>query len=326
MVNKELISTRLRHLFHSRILFLTGCHSGLPTDPEETETYTRAQAMIVVATERNRYQQAYTDQIWNVVLDDGSTFETYLLRQVRMFLEELKTMNLLAKDQGIELTSAEKDRIRSLSERYYSGLTEDDIAYMGVALEDVQTMYQEYYLANKVVGELTKNVNLEVSDSEAKVISVRMIQISSPEAAEGVYRRVTQEGSDFLSIAKETSEDSQVERQLGRGQLPEAAEEAAYALAPGEISPVISGGDGWFYIFQCVSDYDVEATQLRKDQIYKERKNQVFQQIYSQFQVENEIQFSDEMWDGIHFSAEDKTSAGNFFSLYQEEFGSQILQ
>ncbi len=304
------------------VLCLGGCGSILsPKDGEEDSVYTRAQVMIVAMTERNRYQQAYTDRIWSVTMENGESFETYLLEQVKGFLINLKTMNLLAADQGISLTSAEKDRLRSLTERYYSGLTDKDISSMGITKDDVQLMYQEYYIANKVVGELTKNVDLEVSDSEAKVISVRMIQISSPEAAEAVYRRVSQEGSDFLSVAKETSEGEEIELELGRGQLPKAAEDVAFAMAPGEISPVTPGGDGWFYIFQCVSDYDMEATQQRKDQIYEERKNQVFHQIYSQFQTEKQVEFPEGIWDSIHFSADDESTTGNFFALYQEEFG-----
>ena len=55
-----------------------------------------------------------------------------------------------------------------LSETYYNGLTPEDIAYMGIEQEDVLTMYQEYHLANKIVAELTKEMNLEISDSEAQ--------------------------------------------------------------------------------------------------------------------------------------------------------------
>ncbi len=104
----------------------------------------------------NRYQQAYTGQIWSVELPDGETFETYLLGQAREFLQEMKLMNLLAKDQEIIITSTEKEEIRKLSEEYYESLTEDDIAYMGVKEDDVRTMYEEYFLSNKVVSELTK--------------------------------------------------------------------------------------------------------------------------------------------------------------------------
>lgn len=43
---------------------LSGCKNGFPKMPEtrENQDYPKAQAMIVVATERNRYEKTYTDQ------------------------------------------------------------------------------------------------------------------------------------------------------------------------------------------------------------------------------------------------------------------------
>lgn len=306
------------------MMAVCGCKSGIPivSNVKENYDYPKSQAMIVIATERNRYENAYTDAIWNVTLENGQTFEAYLLEQIKAFLKDLKTMNLLAESQEIALTSSEKDRIRQVAENYYGGLSQSEISYMGITLEDVNSMYQEYYMANKVVGELTKEVNLEVSDSEAKVISVRQIVMSDREKADAAYEKVVAEGSDFASIAREVTEGDTIERQIGRGEETKTVEEAVFALASGEVSPVVEA-DGTCYIFQCVSDYEVEATKKRKTRLYEERKNQVFQQIYAQFQTEHEITFSDEIWAGIHFSKDDPVTSNNFFSLYQEEFGGQ---
>lgn len=302
-------------------LSLTGC-SDVPSasSVKETPGFTLPQSMIIVATERNRYQQVYTSDLWNVTLNNGMTFQIYLLDQVQTFLQNIKTMSLLAKDQGITLTGSEKDQLRRLSETYYDGLTRDDIEYMGIELDDVITMYQEYYLANKVVGELTKELNLEVSDSEAKVITIQQIAVSGRDTANQLYGQVTAEGSDFAAIAQDNSEETPLERQLGWGVEDTPFENTAFSLTTGQISPVIES-DGKFYIIKCISDYDEKATAERKTQIYTERKNQVFKQIYNQFQTEHEINFSDDMLQTITFSPSDKTSTTNFFELYQKEFG-----
>lgn len=305
-------------------LTLAGCKGGLASTAEakEIEAYTLPQSMIIVATERNRYQQVYTDQLWNVTLSSGMNFETYLLDQVQTFLQNMKTMCLLAQDQNITLTGAEKDRLHRLSDEYYLTLSPSDIVYMGITKDDILTMYQDYYLANKVVSELTKELNLEVSDSEAKVISVQQIVLKDQSTADEVYSRVTKEGSDFAAIAAETSAETQINRQIGRGVEDKALEEAAFALGTGQISPVIQSGDK-YYIFKCTSDYDEKATQERKTQIYTERKNQVFSQIYDQFQSEHHFTFSNHIWQNIKFSSDDKTTTTNFFELYKKEFGSQ---
>ena len=285
-------------------------------ETRENQDYPKAQAMIVVATERNRYEKTYTDQIWDVTLENGQTFETYLLDQVQNFLKDLKTMNLLARDQEISLTSAEKDQIHQLSESYFNSLTSGDLAYMGITEEDVETMYQQYYIANKAVGQLTEEIDLEVSDSDAKVIEVLQIQVSDQEAAQKIYERVTDGNEDFRTVAKEVSEDT------GRGEYAAALETAAFELENGQIS-LVTEYNGNYYIFQCVNDYDVEATQERKTRLYETRKNQAFRQIYSSFQQENKVNFSNEMWSDIHFDANDQTETDNFFTLYQEKFGSQ---
>lgn len=306
------------------VSLLAGCRKEVPiaSNIQENVDYTRAHAMLVVATERNRYEKMYTDAIWQVELEDGRTFEAYLLEQIRTFLRDLKTMNLLADSREISLTNGEKDRIRRTAEAYYNGLSEQDIQYMGVSLDDVIFMYQQYYRANKVVGELTKDVNLEVSDSEAKVISVRQIAVDDREQAELIRSKAAEGETELGAAAREVTETEVVERQMGRGQETEALEEAAFALEAGQVSQVVES-EGVYYVFQCVSDYEMEATQKRKTQIQEERRAWVFQQIYDQFQAEHPVTFSEELWTDIRFSEEDRTTTDNFFALYQEEFGSQ---
>ena len=174
------------------VCLLTGCKGNLSimSDSKEVRGYSIPQTMIVVTNERNRYEEVYTDALWDVRLEDGTSFESYLLDQIELFLQNMKAMTLLAKEQGVELTSAEKDQLRRLSETYYSSLTPEDIAYMGIEQDDVLTMYQEYHLANKIVSELTREMNLEVSDSEAKVITLQKIVLADEETASSVYRRV----------------------------------------------------------------------------------------------------------------------------------------
>ena len=93
---------------------LSGCKTEIPlvSEIKETKLYTLPQSMIILATERNKYQQLYTSQIWGVELPGGQTFETYLMDQVREFLQEMKMMNLLAESKGVTLTSGEKEEMR----------------------------------------------------------------------------------------------------------------------------------------------------------------------------------------------------------------------
>ena len=285
------------------ITLLSGCRADIPLVSETltTKAYTLPQSMVIVATERNRYQQIYTSQIWGVDLPDGQTFETYLVDQVREFLQEMKMMNLLARNKGVVLTSAEKEEVRKASDEYFASLTKEDISYMGATEEDVRTMYEEYYLSNKVVDELTKDMNLEISDSEAKVIVVEQIVMSDGTEAGDVLLKAGAEGADFSALAREYSEDGAVERQVGRGENPGSYEDAAFSLSAGQISQVVED-KGKYYIIRCVNDYDEAATQERKAGLYRKRKKEAFDQIYSQFKQENPVTFGNEIWKDVKFS------------------------
>jgi foldase protein PrsA len=300
---------------------LSGCKTEIPlvSEIKETKLYTLPQSMIILATERNKYQQLYTSQIWGVELPGGQTFETYLMDQVREFLQEMKMMNLLAESKGVTLTSGEKEEMRKASEEYYNSLTPDDIAYMGVSQSDVRFMYEEYYLSNKVVVELTKDMNLEISDSEAKVIVVEEIVMSDKAAAEEVLLKIKEQGADFSAIAREYSENGIVERKMGRGEHPGALEDAAFGLAEGEISQVTESL-GKYYIIRCVSDYDEAATQERKSGLYTSRKKEAFDQIYAQFKQDNPVTFSNNIWKDLTFSKDDKTTTTSFFEIYKKYF------
>ena len=303
-------------------LISAGCAMPTPGEPEVPEpvSYTKAQIMIIATTERNRYEQVYTDRIWDAVMENGETFEEYLLDEIRVFMENLKTMTLLAQDRGITLSSGEQDKVRRLARNYYSGLSRAEIEYMGITEEDVAIVYQDYYTANKVVEELTAGVDLEVSDSEAKVISIRRVCLPDRETAEALRGRLVEEGSAFGAEARSVTGSTPPEEKIWRGEEPALLEEAAFSLASGEISQVIQLEDG-FYLVQCVSDYEMDATRERKTQIYKERKNWAFQQIYGQFQTEHKVSIPDEVWSEISFEGGEESVTSDFFSLYQEEFG-----
>ncbi|RGZ00906.1 peptidyl-prolyl cis-trans isomerase [Clostridium sp. AM58-1XD] len=302
-------------------LLLGGC-KGIPlmSEAKESKQYTEPQTMIFVATERNRYESIYTDQIWGVKMDDsGTTFENYLLDQIKSFLEEMRTVTMMAREQDISLDAAEKEKVNRLTEDYYKKLSREDIEYMGIDKDDVRIMYQEYCLANKMVTETTKDMDLEVSDSEAKVMVLQQIEVWNKETADLVWQKTQEEGADFAAIAAEYSLNPDLERKLGRGEDDKALEDAAFALTEGEVSSVIEVGPA-YYIVKCLNEYDMDATQERKKVLEIEKKDQIFRQIYNEYAQKNPVDFGDEMWEELKFSGDDGCTTTNFFEMYHEYF------
>lgn len=276
--------------------------------------------MLIVATERNRYEEIYTNQIWNVqVSEAGTTFQEHLLEQIRQFIIDVKQICIMAEEYGISLDNSEKEQIRRLSEDYYGKLTDGDKAYIGAEFEDVLSLYQQYYLANKAVTLITEDADLEISDNEAKVIAIMQIVLEEEEKAREVYQLVTAENANFSAIAKANSIEPEIEKKLGRGEEKNQVEDVAFSLKQGEISSIIEE-NGKYYILYCKNDYEQEATLQRKEDMILLRKDRAFRQSYDEFLAKTTILSDSSIWQDIRCATEEPTTTTNFFELYQEYF------
>ncbi len=302
---------------------VTGC-AGSAAEESGTriiEGFSRPEAMLLVATERNRYEQIYTDQIWNVTMpEDGESFEEFLLKQVQQFAEDLKVVGAMAEEYGIELDSSEKEQVRRLAQDYYSQLTAADVAYTGAVEEDAYQLYLDYALADKTISELTQDAAVEISDSQAKVIEIQQIILEDRETADQVLALVQEDGADFAAIAEEYGMQDEVRISLGRGSGDAAVEEAAFSLEEGQISSVLQAGDGNYYILRCVNAYDQEATASRKAEMLLVQKDDAFRQIYDAFLTEHPMEVDDTVWDRVTCVTDEETTTTNFFTLYAEYF------
>lgn len=306
-----------------QIMLLTACSVNIPmvSDSSDTEGYTDAQTMLIIATERNRYRQVYTDQIWNVeVSDDKTPFQTYLLEQIRTFLSEVKSMNLLADEEGLTLTSQEREQLKQLSDDYYNSLTDGDKAYTKASRDDVYTMYEAYHRANKLVDEMTKDVSLEISDSEAKVIQVQEIVVSDEAKAQEIYEKAANEGADFATTARKESENSDIDVSVGLGERDSSYEDPVFALESGQIAAPFSYQGKW-YIVKCVNDFDEDATLERKTNMALKRKNQAFRSIYDSFEAEHKVEIDGAIWNKVSLSDGADCTTSDFFERYHEVMG-----
>lgn len=315
LFEKKSILTAL--LFCMVLMPLSGCSKGTMSDGKTQKGYSLPEIMIVAMAEKNRYESVCTNEIWGVsVAEDGTNFETYLTDQIKSFMEEMKTMNLLAEDKKVYLTPEDRANMATAADEYYGALTQTDISHMDISKEDVQNVYEDYYLANKLVEELTKDVNLEVSDNEAKVISIMQAKADSKEAADSLRLAAAVENADFQKCA-EGAGVSVTTRQMGREEESKVIEDAAFALLAGQVSEVIPDGDS-FYVIKCISDYDEEATTARKEAIFKERKRKAFRKIYDDFKVDVNLTYSGEPWEKLDLKNGEYAKGADFFGIYKK--------
>lgn len=299
---------------------LTGCKPGdntISVGKKNEKGYTRAEIMVIALTEKKRYEEVCTDQIWGVTLGEkGDSFEKYLKKQIRSFMDELKIMNLMAADKGITLTSEERSSMDQAAAEYFRRLPQSVINSSGITEADVQHVYEDYGLAEKLAAQLTDNVALEVSDSDAKVIHVSQVKTSDKSVAEAFRNAASQENADFKSCADDAGL-TVTDRTLGRAEESEEYEKEAFSLAEGEISQVFQSGED-YYVLKCTDDYDEDETAVRKEKIYEERKKIAFQEIYEQFGNSISVSYSSGLWDSLDLTAEIEDNDADFFEIYEE--------
>ena len=178
---KNRILKNLRLRFAAAVLLLTAlllssCRGvELENKIVQVEGYTRPQAMILLANERNRYQDLYTPVIWEAKSADGTGFDRQLIDSVKSFAEQLRLICMMAEERNFSLSSTERDLIRQMSERYYGSLSSADRNYIGCSEEDVRTLYTDYFTAVRLIQSFTGDVSSEISDSEVKVIRIQLL-------------------------------------------------------------------------------------------------------------------------------------------------------
>ena len=206
-------------------LFLGGCgvKEAIFSGGREQKEYGKAETMMIVTSERLRYEELYTSQIWTAAVDNrGTTFESSLLSQIHEFLKELKIMSLMAEENELTLSGQEQEAVRAAADAYLAALGDGGAEALGLEEKTAEEFYEDYRLANKLVDQLTEGADLEVSDSEARVITVEEIETSDAETAAAALAAIQAEGGSFQAAAEEYSKKPLEEIRIcrGRGELP----------------------------------------------------------------------------------------------------------
>jgi foldase protein PrsA len=287
---------------------------------EAVSEYTEAQCRLVLFSERNRYQNALGPSIWELPLEGErqTSYGPYFVAKMKEFLEDIKALNLIAKDTGIVASTTEVDTLRRISGEFYDGLTEEDKRIMGnCTLEDVITMYDEYFLACKTAAFLVSEEDEEIADADVKVIRIQEIIVSDKETADDLLEKVNVKGANFAYYARQNSEDPEIEKSISRADERNNRFNAAFSLEEGEISGVVEQ-DGKYHIIKCMNSYDEAATAEKKVLIQKAKKTDAFFKTFNKYTDEHIIRFRSDFWKNIDLTSGNESKADNFFSLFDE--------
>lgn len=304
----------------------------------ETMSCTVPEVMVYLTNTQNQYESVYGKEIWKTDLG-GKTLEESVKETVLAQLAQIKTMNLLAATHGIVLDEHELSTVREAAGGYYASLNAVERESMQVTEEIIYHLYAEYALANKVYEYIIKDINPEISDDEARTITVQHIWIKTyamdgtgkkieysasakedaKRTAEEILRQAKAEECDFEDLVLKYSEGEKGVYSFGKGETEPAFEAAAFNLEKGQVSDIVETQYG-FHIIKCINTFNREETDANKVKIIKEKREEVFGQEYDAFVVSLTKDLNENLWERISFLLNPEVKTQSFFDVYNEYF------
>lgn len=295
------------------------------------------EVMVYLTNMQNQYESIYGTQIWERKIGT-ETLEKKVKDVVLARLAQIKTMNLLAQQRGTTLSEEEEAAALEAAREYVASLNESEINAMEIDEEIVCRLYREYALANKVYNEIIQDTNPEISDDEARTVTVSQIFVKTyalsgvgeripytEESKQAAYdkikniQKMLREGEAFDELAARYSENGQLTVSFRKGEMEPQYEEVAFELGNEEVSGIIETESG-YYIIKCISTLDREQTDQNKEKIVERRKEEAFSVIYDEFMLTQIRNLNDELWESVQFIHDTNCTTTTFFDVYNRYF------
>ena len=253
-------------------------------------------------------------------MEEGESLEDYVKAVTLSELANIMCMEQMAKQQGLLLTDDEKEKAAEAADEYYESLSKEERKILGIDRELIASLYEECALADKVCEYILMDINPEVSDDEARSVTVEHIFMKTymldgsgqkvpytSTAKQKVYdemKAVLEKAKSgehsFKSLMEEYNEAELNTISFGKGEVDKAFEEVAFNMETGEMSGIIEGEDG-YYIIKCVNTFDREETDANKLKIREKRKEEAFYIEYESFVASLTRDLNDKLWEEVTF-------------------------
>lgn len=319
-----------------KIVFTTGFEEDVVFKIEDISC-TKPEIMIYLVNTENIYDEVFGEKIWKVPYD-GKDVESRYKETILSRISQIKAMNLYAKEIGVNLNDEEKKNISMAANEYFSSLSNEEKQLFNVSEDLLYNMYAEFAVANKVYEEVTKGVNPEISDDEARTVTIRSILIKTYNIDENGYKiQYSQQmkedamkrayeilgrikaGEEFEILEADYNEDEKSSYSFARGVMPKVIEDAAFNLDEGEVSDVIESEYG-YHIIKVISNFDEEQTDINKQLIVSKRKEEAFVETYDNYIKTLTSSINMDLWNSISYERSEGVSTTTFFDVYDKYF------
>lgn len=275
------------------------------------EVCTQKEARVYLTNYRNIYGESYGMDLWK---DSGEkSLESYTKEKVLTQMAKIKCRSGLAKEKEIELTKQEKKAAANAAKEYYQSLSEKERKYLDVKQSDLEDMYEEYLLAEKVYDVLTKDVDTEISEDEARVVDVMQIFVTDKAKATELQNRI-KNGEDFAALAGSYNEKGVIQTAVGRNDVSKEVEEQVFELENNQITEMIPVKNG-YYFAKCINKYNRDLTNQNKETLLNERKQAAFDKEYQAYLKDVSKVLNKSQWNKLNLKVPKGITTDRFFEV-----------
>ncbi len=292
---------------------------------------------VYLTTMENQYKEDYGEDVFS--RSGNETVGDSLKENALERLVKVKALNQIAAGEGVTLEETEASDARQSADQYMNSLSDAEKKYLGISESDAAEMLEEYRLAAKMAQQMVADVPDEVSDDEARTVTVQSILIrtctenedgsrteySDSQKAEAKARAQSirdeiQNGMDnLLGITFDTyiakyNEDSVSTYTIGKGEVDSAFEQAAFNQPVGTISDVIETQDG-YRIIKPIATSDESQLQANKEAILQKRIQEAYEKAYDSYASELDCQLNEERWNQIALCEDPEVTTDSFFRI-----------
>lgn len=299
---------------------------------------TMPEYMLYLTNMQNDYEDAFGTQIWDLTYENTTLQEN--VKDIALAqIAQMKSVYLLALEKEVTLQQSEEEMLAKAAQEYYSSLSQGEIEAMGISQETVLQLYTEYALSQKVYELIVSEVNPEISDDEARTVTIEQIVIKNRttdyegsvieyseamkadnlETMQEIREMAVSGEYDFTELAGKYSESETIRSFIKKGDTSKVIEEVVFGLQTGEISQVIESEYG-YHIIKCINTFDKEETDANKLVIIEERKKEAFGQEYDAFVAKLARKLNDKLWKSVELIHSEDVQTSSFFEIYNKYF------
>lgn len=271
------------------------------------------------------YMEIESEMIWEETDENEVTYEEELI--YNYVLDEvviLEVLQILASENNIVLTSEEEEKVLEAATAYMEQISDSVKEYCGATLEQAQSLMKKYVIADKTIDFLSKSQNWEISENEARAITVQIMELDSEISAKTALEQL-EAGNSFQQVYMNLLGESPKDYTVMRGDLISLLEAQVYLLKSGEYTDILKYTDTetgkiTYFIVYCANDYLQDLTQTNRLEIQNQKKIEYWLPIVEAKRNELKLYVDERQIQKEDFSCEGLDLEASFYKIYNQYF------